>query len=84
LPWAIGGIVQERKLDGTTQPFVQVMGSTLSFLRVSTVGDLLLLVGHLLLLTNVIGLVVGFYRARAAATYSVLTEDLFKPAGARS
>lgn len=54
------------------------------FLRVSTIGDLLLLLAHVLFLANVLGLVVGFYRSRAVATYEELTEDLFKTARAKA
>ena len=63
---------------------MEVTRSSLLFLRASTMGDLLLLVAHILLLANLIGLVVGFYRVRATVTYAELTEDLFKPARARS
>jgi cbb3-type cytochrome oxidase subunit 1 len=83
LPLVLGGWVQQVKLNDPNQPFVAVMRSSLPFLRISTLGDLLLLAGHLLFLTNLVGLVVGFYRARAVATYDELTEDLFKPAGAK-
>jgi cytochrome c oxidase cbb3-type subunit 1 len=84
LPLLLSGVVEEMKLENANEPFVGVMRSTLPFLRVSTIGDLFLLIGHLLFLTNIAGLVVGFYRARAKATYSELTADLFKTAGARS
>jgi hypothetical protein len=60
------------------------MHSTLTFFRVSTMGDLLLLLGHVVFLANLAALVLGFYRARATATYVELTADLFKPAGAKS
>jgi cytochrome c oxidase cbb3-type subunit 1 len=84
LPLAICGILEEYKLEQARQPFLQVLHSTLTFLRVSTIGDLLLLAGHLMFLANLTGLMLGFYRSRAAATYSELTADLFKPAGAKS
>jgi cbb3-type cytochrome oxidase subunit 1 len=80
VPLAIGGIVQDAKLNDFHVPFAEVTRSSLVFLRASTMGDLLLLVAHILLLTNLVGLVVGFYRARATVTYAELTEDLFKPA----
>lgn len=84
LPLVLSGIVEELKFKNTNEPFLAVVRSTLPFLRVSTMGDLLLLIGHLLFLTNVLGMVVGFYRARAEATYAELTADLFKTAEARS
>jgi cytochrome c oxidase cbb3-type subunit 1 len=84
LPLAIGGLVEKNQLDRASLPFLAVMRSALLFLRVSTVGDLLLFLSHVLFLTNIAGLVIGFYRARAIATYTELTQDLFKTAGARS
>jgi cytochrome c oxidase cbb3-type subunit 1 len=84
LPLALAGIFEVISLSDTRTPFLSVMHSTLTFLRVSTMGDLLLLIGHLLFLANIGGLVVGFYRARATATYAELTADLFKTAGAKS
>jgi cytochrome c oxidase cbb3-type subunit 1 len=84
LPFAVGGVIQELKLEDAHEPFVAVMHTTLTFLRVSTMGDLLLLSGHVLFLTNLGALVLGFYRARATATYEELTADLFKAAGAKS
>lgn len=84
VPLAIGGIVQDAKLTDSHVPFVEVLRSSLVFLRASTLGDLLLLIAHIFLLTNLLGLVFGFYRARATVTYEELTEDLFKPSRARS
>jgi cytochrome c oxidase cbb3-type subunit 1 len=83
LPLALAGIVQASGLANANEPFLAVMHATLAFLRVSTIGDLLLLLGHLLFLMNMAALVLGFYRARAAASYAELTADLFKPEGAR-
>ena len=83
LPLVAGGLVEQAKLEDPNVPFVAAMHTTLPFLRVSTIGDLLLLIGHAFFLTNIGGLVFGFYRARAEATYDVLTADLFKTAGAK-
>ena len=84
LPFGIGGLVQQSQLADAHQPFLDVMRTSLMFLRVSTIGDLLLLLAHVLFLANVLGLVVGFYRSRAVATYEELTEDLFKTARAKA
>jgi cbb3-type cytochrome oxidase subunit 1 len=80
LPFAVAGIVQDAKLNDARVPFVDIMRSSLHFLRVSTVGDLLLVVAHLFLLGNLVWIVVNFYRSCAVATYAELTHDLFKPA----
>jgi cytochrome c oxidase cbb3-type subunit 1 len=84
VPLLLGGLMEEFKLQNASQPFLLVTRSTLPFLRVSTIGDLLLLIGHLFFLTNLVGLTLGFYRARAAAAYAQLTADLFKTAGAKA
>jgi len=83
LPLAIGGVVQALELQNPKVPFLDIMKSTMSALRVSTVGDLLLLVGHLFFLSNAVGLVMRFYRLRAVAAYSQMTADLFKTAEAK-
>jgi cytochrome c oxidase cbb3-type subunit 1 len=80
LPLGLGGIVQASQLQNPNVPFLEISRSALHFLRISTVGDLLLFVGHLLFLGNSIGLAVRVYRARAAAAYSEVTADLFKAA----
>jgi cytochrome c oxidase cbb3-type subunit 1 len=84
VPLAFAGIFEELKLADAQKPFTMVMHSTLAFLRVSTLGDLLLLIGHVFFLANLTGVVLGFYRARAVTAYAELTADLFKPARARS
>jgi cytochrome c oxidase cbb3-type subunit 1 len=76
VPLAIGGMGEARRLHDPSIPFMAVVKSTLPFLRVSTVGDLLLALGHLLFLVNVAGLAVRFYRPRAAAALAAATADL--------
>ncbi len=83
-PLLVSGLLEQVQMKNPNQPFLMVMRATLPFLRVSTVGDLLLLIGHLFFLVNLIGLTIEFYRARAAATYAELTADLFKTAGAKT
>lgn len=73
---AIGGILQGLKLHDASTAFLDVTKGTLHFLRVSTLGDTLLALGHLLFAINLGGLALRFYRARAAAAYGALTTDL--------
>lgn len=84
LPLTIGGVVQTQKMLDPKLPFVDVVKATLPFLRASTVGDLLLFLGHLLFLGNVVGLTVRFYRSLAVEAYDEVTADLFKSAGAKT
>jgi len=83
LPLGIGGIVQGFKLQDAALPFADVVKATLPFLRASTMGDLLILLGHLIFLMNLGSLAWKFYRSRALSAYAVVTADMFK-AGASS
>jgi len=83
VPLAVGGVIEMFQLRNTTVVFVEIARKMLAFLRISTLGDLLLLAGHVVFLGNLAGLVMRFYRARVAAAYEVATADLFKTAEAR-
>jgi cytochrome c oxidase cbb3-type subunit 1 len=56
VPLAIGGIVQGTALNLGTGAFFDIMRSTLTFLRASTTGDLLMAAGHFIFLLNLAGL----------------------------
>jgi cytochrome c oxidase cbb3-type subunit 1 len=55
VPLAIGGVSQGSALNLGTGVFFEIMRSTLTFLRASTTGDLLMAVGHLIFLLNLVG-----------------------------
>jgi cytochrome c oxidase cbb3-type subunit 1 len=76
VPLAIGGILQGLKLQHAEIPFTAVAKGTLPFLRASTVGDLLMAIGHVLFLANVGGLVFQFYRARAVSAWAEVTTEM--------
>jgi cytochrome c oxidase cbb3-type subunit I len=76
VPLAVGGIVQGLKLQQAQIPFVEIARGTLPFLRVSTIGDLLIALGHLMFLLNLTALVVRFYRARALAAWADVTTEV--------
>jgi len=78
LPLAVGGVFQATQLENPAIPVTDIAHLTLSFLRVSTLGDVLVLAGHLILLGNLIALTVRFYRSQAVTAYSEATADLFK------
>ena len=79
-PLAAGGIVQGFKFRNPNLPFMDILKSTLPFLRASSLGDLFLLVGHLMFLRNLVGMVKEFYRSRALSAYSAATSPLFQTA----
>jgi cytochrome c oxidase cbb3-type subunit 1 len=75
-PLAAGGIVQGLKLQHPNIPFTDIARGTLPFLRVSTTGDLLIALGHLMFLGNLAGLVLRFYRARAVSAWAAATAEI--------
>ena len=84
LPLAIGGLAETLKLQNPGIDFLTISKSSLMFLRVSTLGDLLIAAGHVLFAANLFELVHRFYQAKMAAAYALATADLFKTAEAKS
>ena len=80
VPETVAGLVQGWELRDPAVPFVDVQKATLSFLRISTLGDLCLAIGHLLLLINLAGLAHCIYRPRLDAALASWTADAVKPA----
>jgi hypothetical protein len=64
---------------GVKMTNVDVAKNALNFLRVSTVGELLILLGNLMLLGNLIGLSVKYYKIHFVPVYKDATAQL-KPA----
>jgi cytochrome c oxidase cbb3-type subunit 1 len=83
LPLAVGGLLQGFKLQNPNVAFADVSKLSLHFLRASTLGDLFLGAGHLVLLVNLAGLVNRFLRPRALAGYEAATAELFNTAEAK-
>jgi len=76
LPLAAGGVMQGLKLINPGIDFVDLTKSTLMFLRVSTLGDVLLALGSGLFLLNVAGLILRYYRGVCSTAYAVATSAL--------
>jgi cytochrome c oxidase cbb3-type subunit I len=83
LPLAAGGLIQGLRLNDARVPFLQITKGTLMFLRISTLGDLLLIAANVLFLMNLLQLASKLYRARAAAAYVAVTSEI-KPVEART
>jgi cytochrome c oxidase cbb3-type subunit 1 len=83
VPLAIGGIAQGLKLQHADVAFTDIARGTLPFLRASTMGDLLMALGHVMFLVNLGGLVFQFYRARAVSAWAEATTEI-KTAEARA
>ena len=69
LPLAIGGLVEGADWHNAKLTNVEVAKSALNFLRVSTLGELAILAGNLMLLGNLIGLSVRYYKIHFVPAY---------------
>jgi cytochrome c oxidase cbb3-type subunit 1 len=76
VPLSVGGIVQGLRLQHADITFTDIAKGTLPFLRVSTMGDLLMALGHLMFLANLAGLALQFYRARAVSAWVEATAEI--------
>lgn len=84
VPLGIAGVSETIQLIQPKTEFLSIVHSTIGFLRVSTIGELFVLLGQGLFLVNLAGLTLRFYRARATAVYEVATADLYPPKGAKA
>jgi cytochrome c oxidase cbb3-type subunit 1 len=64
LPFFLGGFRQAAALANAEIPFMDVATGTLMPIRLATLGQLLLIIAHGLLLVNVVGLMLGMARMR--------------------
>ncbi len=78
LPLAAGGIRQGIQLNSGVD-FMVLTKTTLHFLRVGTLGEVLILIGNSLLVVNLAVLSVRYYRTRIVPVYAAATAEL-KPA----
>jgi cytochrome c oxidase cbb3-type subunit 1 len=79
LPLLIGGVSQGLKLNNPQIAFIDLTKSTVMFLRISTTGEVLILLGHLLFLVNLIGLSIRYFRTNFLPVYKDALAEL-KPA----
>lgn len=82
LPLAIGGLIEGFNWQNTKLSSVDVAKNALNFLRISTVGEVLILLGNLMLLGNLVGLSVRYYKTHFVPAYKEVTAEL-KPAEAK-
>ena len=78
----IGGMVQNRKLIDGSVPFTDVMVATKPFIRVSTLGILLLIIGNAAILLRVISMVRECCRRCCCCAPTELARVKLKPAEA--
>ncbi len=69
-PLLIGGLKQGSDLNNAGLPFLNVVQGTLGFLRASTTGELLILLGNAILVLNIVAMLVRVGRASATAAWA--------------
>jgi cytochrome c oxidase cbb3-type subunit 1 len=82
LPLAIGGLIEGFHWQNPKMSNVDVAKNALNFLRISTLGELLILAGNLMLLGNLVGLSVRYYKIHFVPVYQQATAEL-KPVEAK-
>ncbi len=82
-PLAVAGALEGLKLRNPDSAFLDIVKATLPCLRVSTMGDLFMALGHLAFLANLAGLAARFYLPRAKSALAAITLDRLKPAEAK-
>ena len=82
LPLALGGLIEGFNWHNTKMSNVDVAKNALNFLRISTLGELLILAGNLMLLGNLVGLSVRYYKIHFVPVYQQATVEL-KPVEAK-
>jgi cytochrome c oxidase cbb3-type subunit 1 len=75
-PLAVGGVIQGSKLQNPNVAFTDITNAMLPFLRVSTTGLLLMLLGNLLFLANVMGLTLRWKFALLKSALAVIKSPL--------
>lgn len=76
VPLAVGGVAQGLKWLNPELAPVDVAKATLMVLRLSTLGDLLLLAGNLLFLLNISALILQYFRSMVRMAYAEATATL--------
>jgi cytochrome c oxidase cbb3-type subunit 1 len=84
LPLAIGGVEQGLKLSNPDVGFMDAMKATLPFLRVSTIGLMLLLFGNLLFALNIVGLTFVWEKALVKKVFAAVKAPQEKPSASAS
>jgi cytochrome c oxidase cbb3-type subunit 1 len=80
IPLGIGGIIQGIQLNQPQHAFMELTKTTLVFLRVSTVGNALILLGNALLAGNLLRLLARYVRLHFVPLYRSATAGS-RPAG---
>jgi cbb3-type cytochrome oxidase subunit 1 len=83
IPLAVGGIVQGWKLNQPTLPFMDTVSATLMVLRVSTLGEVLVLFANFIFLRNIVGVLLQLGRMQLTASWAAATAPAPTPEAAQ-
>jgi cytochrome c oxidase cbb3-type subunit 1 len=83
LPLVVGGIVQGLKLNQGSLPIMDVVNATLMTLRVSTLGEALVLFANFIFLRNMVGVLVRMARRQLTTSWASATAPVQAPEAAR-
>jgi cytochrome c oxidase cbb3-type subunit I len=78
-PLVIGGIAQGLKMQNANTPFLEVMQTTLPFLRVSTMGLLFMLLANLLFALNIFAMIGAWKWSLGKTVFTFAISPLKKP-----
>jgi cytochrome c oxidase cbb3-type subunit 1 len=82
VPLLIGGFVEGFNLRNVKMSDLDVAKNAVNFLRITTIGEVLILLGNLMLLGNLIGLSVRYYKLHFVPVYKGALAEV-KPAGVK-
>ncbi|HEY9172474.1 MAG TPA: cbb3-type cytochrome c oxidase subunit I [Verrucomicrobiae bacterium] len=83
LPLAVGGIVQGLKFNQTSLPIMDVVNATLMMLRVSTLGEALVLFANFIFVRNVVGTLLRMGRQQVTISLAAATAPAPVPEAVR-
>jgi cbb3-type cytochrome oxidase subunit 1 len=84
LPLAIGGVEQGMKLNNPSIAFMDATKAMLPFLRTSTIGLLLILLGNSLFALNIFAMTFVWEKSLVKKAFAVVTAPLEKPSASAS
>jgi cytochrome c oxidase cbb3-type subunit 1 len=76
VPFAVGGLIQGVQMANSKIPFMDIVHVNQMIIRITTLGDLLILAANLVFMLSLGRFVAQFYKARAVAAYAEATADI--------
>lgn len=83
-PLALAGLREAARFGKFETPFMEIVQSTLMYLRISTIGELLIVAGCALFLVFVVRVILALVRPAVRRAYTEVTRDLIEPTRVKS